>query len=1284
MAIFDIEKDDLLRLSDERLEELIARLAEAEVAAHGHSPASVSWSGSIKAPDEGIDIHVQVDTTNLETGFLTRPDTVLQSKKDPMPKSAIAAEMLKNGEPNPTIANQAKISGSYIIVSLADDCSPPMKKDRLDAMRAALASDPNKDNIHLDFFDRSKLVQWVRQHPSVLLWLKGKLGQSYSGWQPYGAWSNPPRESPDTLISAPGVTVHVPTERGEKLSIEDAIEPMRRLIRTSNKAIRITGLSGVGKTRIVQALFDETAGDDPLDRTIAVYGDTGQDPDPSASAMLDRLIAEGRRAVMVLDNCPSDLHSALAAKVSAASGDVRLITVEYDIRDDKPQTTEVIHIEANGPEVAEKLLVRRFPEIGQGNARRVAEFADGNARVALAIAERVEQGESLAQLSDAELFDRLFQQRKGADGDLREQAEALSLVYSFSVSEPEVGQNELEVLGSISGHSKAQLFKATKKLADRHVVQKRAHWRAILPHAVANRLAESALESIPVETLRSTFEAPGNSRLLMSFAHRLGLMHDNQIAREIVEAWLQPDGLLGRISNLNENGSRILYYIGPVAPDALLDRIEAELTAADFQGMDPRHNPRRTTILNLLQSMAYEPKAFNRCVNLLIRVAESEDEGSSYDSIRDKIIRFFQAYLSGTHAALEQRVYLVEQCIQSENQTRRSLGLRMLSSALEGSHWTGSGLSDFGARPRDYGYRPDNDQLASWRKAFVDIAVQLGTGDDPGLADSARSILAQNFRGLWRQQAIHNDLVDAARALHAKEPWGEGWRAIRSTIYFDYKKKKPDADPRPIPNSLLALEADLEPHDLLPMIKTYVLDKGRNNWALDEEFDHDDPEKYSKAEERLQAKALQLGQDFSHSDNDLEDLGPALFLTDWMPHRTAFGRGLARGADDLQQTWRSLVSQLEAPKTENFDCSVLCGFLEEVDNFEPQLAQRLLDRCADHNLLRQVIVGLHPARKFDEADLDRCLAVLGDPNINGRMYNNILWRDTYASLPSHRIIEVAERILAKPNGDDAVLEGLTMKLHGEDSQLDTLGPELRRLGLVAATQRMLRDHNDPGGSTNHRMECVVRAALRFQGNEKEKNAWLDAIFKVVDERYGYLHAFEGAVRNTAAEMPNDFLNRVFAGDEETRERRRFFIESGGMDRLPLAQVDVHTLVSWCKRQEANEVWSFIGSNLELWKVDKEAGAVVLTDAAMRFLEAAPNPRDVLNGYASRMEPRSGWSGNQADTMQPRADAILALASHADAEIAEAAKVVAAEANEHIERIRRRERQRDEAREQTFE
>ncbi|EKT1331632.1 hypothetical protein QDW80_000668, partial [Salmonella enterica] len=181
MAIFDIEKDELLRLSDSQLEELIARLSEAEVAAHGHSPAWVSWSGSINAPDGGIDIHVQVPADKLNTGFLERPDTILQAKKHSMPKNAITKEMITNGVLSLTITEQAIKAGSYIIVSLDDDCSPLMLNERLKAMQDAMGNDPNSSNIHLGFYDRSKLAQWLRQHPSVMLWVKGKLGQGYSG-----------------------------------------------------------------------------------------------------------------------------------------------------------------------------------------------------------------------------------------------------------------------------------------------------------------------------------------------------------------------------------------------------------------------------------------------------------------------------------------------------------------------------------------------------------------------------------------------------------------------------------------------------------------------------------------------------------------------------------------------------------------------------------------------------------------------------------------------------------------------------------------------------------------------------------------------------------------------------------------------------------------------------------------------------------------------------------------------------------------------------------------------
>lgn len=1275
MAIFDIEKDELLRLSDTQLEELIARLAEAEIAADGHSPAYVHWSGSINAPDGGIDVHVKVPVEQMCTGFIERPDTIFQAKKHPMPRAAITSEMTIDGALSSTITGQAAKGGSYIIVSLGDDCSPLMKEDRLQAMQYAVADAPNRSNIHLDFYDRSKLVQWLRQHPSVMLWAKKILGQGYSGWQPYGAWSNPPQGSEDTLISAPGVTITLPSGKGQKLAIQDAIGPMRELIRSTNKAVRITGLSGVGKTRIVQALFDESVGADALDRTIAVYVDTGENPEPSATAMLDRLIAEGRRAIMILDNCPSELHTLLASKV-AAKGTISLITVEYDIRDDKPQTTEVIQIEAVGPEVAEQLVLRRFPNIGRNNARRIAEFADGNARVSLAIAERVEEGESLAQLSDAQLFNRLFEQRNNPDDGLREQAEILSLVYSFSVSTAEEGQSELGVLGSISGYSVSQLFRATSKLSDRHIVQKRAHWRAILPHAVANRLAALALDSIPVDQLRATFEATGRQRLLMSFAHRLGLLHDHPVAKEIVECWLQPDGLLGRLTELSDISERMLNYIAPVAPEALLDRIETVLTPFYIQEDATSKNICTSTMINLLQLLAYEPSAFERCIRILIHVADYEKEDDSNNSLIKQITSFFQVYLSGTHATLEQRMTIMNESFSSDVPRRIALGFKMLSTALE-DRCTGFGMNPFGARPRNYGLHPNHDELVQWRSAFIDRALQLGTSGDPALEVPARQIMANTFRGMWRQVAMREKLIDAARKLHAHKPWGEGWKAIQSVIYFDYTKRKNTDNFALLPDNLAALEKDLEPHDLIPAILTYVLSNRQDYWAL-ANFAHDNINKYDEARKLLEAKALQLGEKFAISDHKLDELGPNLFSNGWMPNTYAFGRGLAKGGHDLRAGWQQLVEQLEPLSGVGINVAVFGGFIKEVDAFEPYLVQELLDFCAQHPVLRHSLVYLHPWGKFTEVDLERCMMLLDDPDIDPNIYEPILWLDEYASLPRARILELAMRLLSKPGGSDVVLNALSRRLHDKDVDVDSLGPIFRQIGLRAASLSLSKNHDDnSGGCRDYSMERVINAALRFNGNEFEKFEWLDTIFSVVDETYGYIHSCENAIATTALMMPEAFLNRVFDCSEEQQHRRQIFIRHGGLELSPLAKIDVDVLIAWCQTRNDIAAWELVASGVSLWDKEDVSNEQAITESALRLLEATPEPTMVMEVFAER-------TGSRVNVMQPRVDAINKLVEHEREDIATAAKMVSAKLTEWLKDEKEREQREDMEREQRFE
>ena len=354
-----------------------------------------------------------------------------------------------------------------------------------------------------------------------------------------------------------GISILLPRHETEPLDVERGITGIRDLVRTSDKSLRIVGLSGVGKSRMVQALFEDTVGANPLDRNLAIYADLGADPTPSPREVLDRLAIEKHPAILVLDNCPPDTHNLLATQLDAIPH-VRLITIEYDIREDKPEVTTVVRIVAEGPDIAEALILRRHPRLEQVNARVVAEFSGGNARLALALADAVGDHESLSDFSNAQIFERLFFQRGARDEQLLRAAESLSLVYSYSLERDEGGVDELATLCNIAGLPRLALYRATQDLADRQLVQKRGRWRAVLPPAVSNRLAGRALRNIPADDIQAALEALPNSRLLNSFGRRLGYLHDHEVAQDIVRAWLSPGGKLHDISGLDDDDIKLL------------------------------------------------------------------------------------------------------------------------------------------------------------------------------------------------------------------------------------------------------------------------------------------------------------------------------------------------------------------------------------------------------------------------------------------------------------------------------------------------------------------------------------------------------------------------------------------------------------------------------------------------------------------------------------------------------------------------------------------------------
>jgi hypothetical protein len=581
--MFEITSDDIALLTDEDLRSLVGRLCESEMKRRGISPSCVTWGGDQDAGDGGIDVRVALPQQVEIEGFIPRPNTAFQAKAEDTPPSKILSEMCPKGVLRPAIRELANQSGAYILVSSKGSTSNTALQKRRETMAQAVGELPNSDALVLDFYDRKRLESWLRDHSGTVLWVREKIGKQIPGWSPYGAWSNDPggAQSEYLLDSKLRIRAQAKDTKSD-LSAIDGINNIRDILRNPQGIARLVGLSGVGKTRLVQALFDSRVGKNSLNTDLAVYTNTSDDPNPAPIALASELIKTCKRAILIVDNCPPDMHRRLSEVCCPDGSMLSLVTIEYDIRDDQGEGTDVFVLEVASVTLTEDLIRHRFPQLSPLDTKRIADFSGGNARIAIAIAERIEKDDSIATLSDSELFRRLFQQRHEHDEGLFIAAQALSLVYSFqgeNVSGDE--QAELSHLGGVIAKNPQEMFKYCAELERRGLMQRRGVWRAVLPHAIANRLAALALQNIPPSIIDECFVRSGHQRLLRSFSRRLGYLSANTQARSIISEWLGPDGMLKNPMELSDLGYAIFNNIAPVVPEVTLAALERVLLESD-------------------------------------------------------------------------------------------------------------------------------------------------------------------------------------------------------------------------------------------------------------------------------------------------------------------------------------------------------------------------------------------------------------------------------------------------------------------------------------------------------------------------------------------------------------------------------------------------------------------------------------------------------------------------------------------------------------------------------
>lgn len=1292
--LLDVTGADIGLLSDGDLRVLTGKLCEADYLQGGLPTRGITWGGHQDAADGGVDVRVsQVSepqpgiSSPPHNSHIPRAETVFQCKKMDMARSAILAEM---GKPDviQLLNELAAEEGAYVIVSGASTTDRQLRK-RVAAMQEAVESIIDSQNLALDFYDQSRMASWVQRHPALALWVLERVGRPFSGWRSYGYWASGRGTEDDSYLLDTRPKLIAPGSTEQPVTIEEGIQQLRQQLSTLGRAVRLVGLSGVGKTRLVQALFDPRIGTAHLNQYQVYYADGSLATHPDPIQLADQLIAGRHSALLVIDNCSEQLHRAINQQCCQENSTVRLLTVEYDIKEDVPTETDVYRLQASDDQLIENLISQRFPDVSLIDRSTIAAFSEGNTRVALVLAESVLHDGSLAGLRDNELFNRLFYQRNAQDNDLLVAAKAASLVYSFSIDESSTPGSEHAVLAGLYEQTPQTMLRMLSELKRRELLQARGPWRAVLPQAISNRLAKEALEELSLPYVLQAFHPETNHRLLKSFCHRLGFLHEQPVAVQCASGLLSPDGLIGTLLLRSRTWQNVVFhrehwefdcfaYLAPANPEATLSLIEAISNGPDGGHFTSRDNPYFSRVVGLLCKLAYSADLFPQVIIILVRFALTELPNENNNSIRDQIKPLFQLYLSGTLAPQALRLEAVGRLLEHQDAIRNELGFYLLEAMLQSSGFTSYNSFEFGARSRNFGYIPTTDEdFRRWYETVLDFCVRLAVCDDHRLI-AVRALLARQWRSLWLNVKLYELTESFTLDLHNYQPWVDGWLAIRETIRFHGNDLAPEVKAR-----LEKLAADLAPSDLIEKVCLYVCREIHDPHDLDPQLENIidfSQEKFSQSFERLEAIAYDLGVTVGDNNGLIDQLLPAL-VNARSNRIKPFCKGVASKITDMHWLLESCCTAWKQADPSTRTLGMFIGTLEQYAVVDRPLYELYLDQLmvdADIAIVFPYIqLGLDIDDQAAER-LTRCI-VSGIAPLN--CYRSLGHMTVISRIDSNKLLLLLTALKSVIHGDLVIIDSLACLVCASDSkQLPCSFIDLAR----EIMERQVFNCPKPfHPNLDYELGSIAKASLsEVQGAEAARIISTNLLAGILDYSVTGYRDYPCLMDALAMCQPAIFLD-VFLGnrlDDQGKIGRIFDSENNS---LRLIENDL--LLNWCEAEPEYRYTALAGAVQLYCCTLNETGQPDLSwsQLALELLSKAPRIDDIIEDFMSVFSPQS-YTGSRADMITQRLPLLDSLEQHSNPTVATWASTKRALLTNHISNLRLKEEQDYGAMSQRFE
>lgn len=711
------------------------------------------------------------------------------------------------------------------------------------------------------------------------------------------------------------------------------------------QTIRILGLSGLGKTRILLEIFRPNISDEKsiLLSSRVLYINCNLYPNAEFQTIVSKAISEQTNPIIVLDNCSISVHRQLLQLTNRAGNKAFIISLDSnpeEIESDRINGVNYIIIKKEElSTVVNELLSSRFNNLDEESKKKIKDFSQGIPLMAVLLAESVNNGEQfIGKLDDKDLLDKLLG-TKGKEQEWRSILKSCSM-FSYFGFENElesqykfIATNQNITISNNTEHVRISTFlEVVNHFKAREIFEKQGRYLSIRPFPLSMALAVEWLDTCTSDRMLqvivdiSNLEEPHRKHLINSLAEQMKYLDYNERAVEIVDKIVGAQSPFDNAEVLNtELGSRLFRSFVEVNPIAVSQNFKRQFFNKPIEELLKIEEGRRNVVWTL-EKLCFDKRTFSDSAKVLLQFAIAENETWA-NNATSQFLHLFNIHLSGTEADLDERWKIIEWLLKNGDKAYYDFAIRAMKIGLNFGHASRMGGAEQQGSRRLVDNNPTWNEIDEYWRNILNKLLEIIKSKNE-YSDLASEAIANSTRTMFHIGMGKLILPYLKKVSELKNnDWDSGLKGLKFARKYE-KHSIPEAQLEEI-NNLIQL-----------LTKT---DFSTKYLTLSSSYHLDNDETYSS--EKVIDEIIKLADEFIANNISWEETFPS-FYKNQQVFSYHFGKRLSELLkDDKTKNSRFIDYSLEIisqiPQNErNF--TVLGGFIaSSSDEIKKEFYSRL-------------------------------------------------------------------------------------------------------------------------------------------------------------------------------------------------------------------------------------------------------------------------------------------------------------------------------------------------------